>query len=330
MALLVAAASVLSVRALEILVLQSTGGLAAETVGMFRAPAACQTLADGDYLVFDQAGHRVYRVPSTGTEPVEIVRIGPEAGNIIGPSAFARAGERFMVADAPHQRPRVQVFALDGTLLSAFTLPGRPTARMTNGRLTLTGVTSLRWTGRSIVANQPETGGVITEFTPSGRPTRTIGRLRTTGHEHRRELHLALNTGLPLVDPTGGFYFVFHAGLPTFRKYDADGRLLFERHIEGPELDATIQSLPAIWAGEIDLSGQSVPIVPPTVRTAEVDPAGNLWVSLWLPFTYVYDPDGDKVRTVQFKGAGMISPDSFFFESRDRLLVTPGCYRFVV
>ena len=201
---------------------------------------------------------------------------------------------------------------------------------MTNGRLTLAGVTSLRWTGGSIVANQPETGGVITEFTPSGRPTRTIGRLRTTGHEHERELHLALNTGLPLVDPTGGFYFVFHAGLPTFRKYDADGRLLFERHIERPELDATIQSLPTIWAGEIDLSGQSVPIVPPTVRTAEVDPAGNLWVSLWLPFTYVYDPDGDKVRTVQFKGAGTISPDSFFFESRDRLLVTPGCYRFVV
>ncbi|MDA1094324.1 MAG: hypothetical protein O3A25_13790 [Acidobacteria bacterium] len=83
---------------------------------------------------------------------------------------------------------------------------------------------------------------------------------------------------------------------------------MFERHIEGPELDATIQSLPAIWAGEIDLSGQSVPIVPPTVRTAEVDPAGHLWVSLWLPFTYVYDPDGDKVRTVQFKGPERYPP----------------------
>jgi hypothetical protein len=70
--------------------------------------------------------------------------------------------------------------------------------------------------------------------------------------------------------------------------------------------------------------------VPPTVRTAEVDPAGNLWVSLWLPFTYVYDSQGDKIRTVQFRGAGLMSPDSLFFESRDQLLATPGCYRFSV
>ena len=47
-----------------------------------------------------------------------------------------------------------------------------------------------------------------------------------------------MNVGLPLGAPGGGFYFVFMAGVPMFRKYDAHGRLLFERHIEGPELDA--------------------------------------------------------------------------------------------
>ena len=67
---------------------------------------------------------------------------------------------------------------------------------------------------------------------------------RNTGHEADRDVHLALNSGLPLLDPTGGYYFVFHAGLPVFRKYDADGRVLFERHIEGPELDAMVRCLP--------------------------------------------------------------------------------------
>jgi hypothetical protein len=32
-----------------------------------------------------------------------------------------------------------------------------------------------------------------------------------------------------------------------------------------------------------------------------------------VPFTYVYNTDGDKVRTVQFTGAGPISPTSLFF-----------------
>ena len=42
-----------------------------------------------------------------------------------------------------------------------------------------------------------------------------------------------MNAGLPLVDPTGGFYYVFIAGKPMFRKYSAKGTLVFERHIEG-------------------------------------------------------------------------------------------------
>ena len=53
-------------------------------------------------------------------------------------------------------------------------------------------------------------------------------------------------------------------------------------------------------------------------------------MSLRVPYTYVYDRKGEKVRTVQFHAAGTVSPDSLFFESRDRLLVTPGCYIFTV
>jgi hypothetical protein len=43
---------------------------------------------------------------------------------------------------------------------------------------------------------------------------------------------------------------------------------------------------------------------------------------------YVYDPDGDKIRVVQFYGAGLLRPTSLFFAGPGRLLVAPGCYEF--
>jgi len=71
-----------------------------------------------------------------------------------------------------------------------------------------------------------------------------------------------------------------------------------------------------------------VPLVQPVIRAADVSPAGELWLSLSLPYTYVYNTDGDKVRTVQFSAAGVVSPTSLFFSRTGKLLVTPGCYEF--
>ena len=326
----VLAIAIASGEASHVEILRSTGGLAADVVGLFQEPAAFQRAPNGDYLVLDRRGHVVYRVPRTGTDATKIVQIGPETGRIVGPSALVLAGDRFMVADGPQRRERVQMFDLDGTRVSGFWLPGRATPRVTLDAFTLNGVSSLQWTGRSVLMSQPELGGLMTEFTLGGQPFRTLGVFRNTGHEANRDVHLALNSGLPLVDPTGGYVFVFHAGLPVFRKYDADGRLLFERHIEGPELDAMIQALPTRWPQLPDESGRGLPLIRPTVRTAAVDPDGNLWVSLDVPYTYVYDPNGEKIRTIQFQAAGTVSPNSFFFDSRDRLLVTPGCYIFTV
>jgi hypothetical protein len=60
-----------------------------------------------------------------------------------------------------------------------------------------------------------------------------------------------------------------------------------------------------------------------------VDRAGRLWIALASqPVTYVYDGSGEKLRTVQFKGADILSPNSLFFTREGRILVTPGCYEF--
>ena len=126
------------------------------------------------------------------------------------------------------------------------------------------------------------------------------------------ELHLALNSGIPLVDPAGGFYFVFQTGEPVFQKYDAAGQLVFERRIQGREIDALVAGLPSTWPRRQTSEGE-LPLVTPTIRTAAVDPDGRLWVAFTVPYTYVFDRDGDKIRTVQFRGAGIVTPSSLFF-----------------
>jgi hypothetical protein len=309
-------------------VLRSSGAVPAHVAGRFRDPAGFQQSASGQYFVFDRRAHTVYGLDAQQASSWEIIRIGAEEGRIIDPTAFAVAPDgTFVVADAPNNRERIQIFTPVGFRIGGFNLPGRLKPRVIIENSVLNGIGSLQYTGTSILMSQPETGALITEYALGGGVNRTIGRLRRTGHEDDRELHLALNSGVPLVDPTGGFIFVFQTGEPVFQKYDATGHLLFERHVEGREIDQLVASLPTTWPTRRTSDGE-MPLVRPTIRTAAVDPAGNLWIAFTAPYTYVYDRDGDKIRSVQFRGAGMITPNSLFFGRDGRILVTPGLYEF--
>ena len=93
------------------------------------------------------------------------------------------------------------------------------------------------------------------------------------------------------------------------------------------EIEAFVASQPTVWPTR-RVDDREVPFVQPLVRAAAVDAQGQLWISMSVPYTYVYDRDGDKVRTVQFSATGIISPTSLFFTRSGRLLVTPGCFEF--
>lgn len=308
-------------------VLQSTGAIPAHIAGRFRDAASFQQSATGQYFVFDRRAHAVFGVDEAQTTSWEVVRIGAEPGRIIDPTAFSVAPDgTFVVADAPGGLDRIQIFNAVGFPIGGFSLPGRATARISIDNFVVNGIGTLQYTGDSVLMSLPDTGGLITEYQLHGGVNRTFGNLRYTGHEDDRELHLALNSGLPLIDPTGGFFFVFQAGVPVFQKYDAAGRLIFERHIEGLEIDDFLRGLPTTWPKRA-MDGL-LPFVRPTVRTAAVDRAGNLWVSLAVPFTYIYGPDGDKIRTVQFRAAGTLAPTALFFGPHGRLLTAPGLYEF--
>ncbi len=331
LALLVLALTALGTRpaALTVEVLRSVGGLPPHIVGLFEEPLSFQQAPGGAYYVFDRRGHTVYAVDAAKKVAARLVDIGPEAGRIIQPRGFdTSAAGPFVVADAPRGVERIQIFGDTGMRLGGFVLPVRErSATMVLGALVLNGIASIQYGADSLIISHPESGALITEYSTAGRARRSIGRLRATGHEQDPELHLALNVGLPLVDPTGGFFYVFLGGRPMFQKYDGAGRLLFERHVEGPEIDRYLAALPDRWPTR-RVEDRELPLVTPAIRAAAVDPRGRLWVSLNEPHTYVFDAQGDKVRSVQFSAAGIVSPTSLFFTKDGRLLVTPGCFEF--
>jgi hypothetical protein len=308
--------------------IRSVGGLPAHIAGSFEELSACQQAPSGDYFVFDRRSHSVYHVGSgPQAAPRQLVSVGTEPGRVLSPSSFDLAPDNtFVIADAPFGVQRVQMFHETGARLGGFSLSRSSAPYVTLQGMVVSGVGSVEYTGTSLFISQPEAGALVTEYAFDGRVVRTFGALRPTGQEHDRDVHIALNTGTVVVNPKGGFYFVFLSGVPVFRKYDAGGTLLFERHIEGPELDDHIRELPAAWPRK-KASGE-IPLVLPTVRTAEADPDGNLWISLTVPYTYVYDAAGEKRRTLQFRAAGILRPTGLFFTRAGRLLVTPGCYAF--
>lgn len=309
-------------------VLRSVSAIPAHIVGAFEEPVAFQQAASGQYFVFDRRAHTVYGIDAARTAAWKLVQIGQEQGRLLEPGAFdVAANGTFAVADAPRNSERIQIFGPGGNHIGGFTIPGRPGARVVTGSFVLNGVGSLEYTGSSFLISHPESGALFTEYGPNGTPFRGVGRLRGTGHEADPVLHVAMNAGLPLVDPTGGYFYVFITGKPQFHKYDEKGVFRFERHIEGRELDDYLRALPTRWPTR-KVEDREVPFIVPTVRAAAVDAKGQLWVSLAVPYTYVYDTHGDRARTVQFRAAGLLAPTSLFFTRAGRLLVTPGCYEF--
>jgi len=308
--------------------LKSVGGLPAHIAGRFEDIGACQRSAAGDYFIFDRRAHAVYSVPaSLEGPPKEIVGVGVEPGRLLRPSAFELTPDgRFVIADSPFGQPRVQFFLESGARVGGFTLPKSGMPQVTLGSVVVSGVGSLEYNGRSIFISLPEFGALITEYNSEGTLIRSFGELRATGHEADRDVHLALNTGRIVINPQGGFYYVFLAGAPLFRKYDARGALLFERHIQGGELDEYARNRPTTWPKRS--GANEIPLVMPVVRAAAADAAGNLWISLAVPVTYVYDSAGERKRIVQFSAAGILTPTGLSFSRNGRLLATPGCYAF--
>ena len=310
--------------------LTATRALPPDIAGRFRELANLQQGPDGFYYAFDRRSHSVHRIDAGWKSSAPIVTIGQAQGELLQPSAFDSARDQFVVSDAPFGLDRIQLFFKDGTSLGAFQPQIRSLPRVTVDSLVMNGAGSLEFTGESILLGEPDTGWLVTEYSMTGAPLRHFGQLRQTGQERDKDVHIGLNTGFPLAAGDGGFWFVFQAGVPMLRKYDARGDLQFERHIEGVELDPIVRGLPTSWPRKRVTADRELPLIVPNVQAAAVAPDGSLWMALSLGYVYVFDRYGDKKHVFELHGAGMIRPGSLAFSQSGRLIVTPGGYEFDV
>lgn len=307
-------------------VLQPVFALPAHVINRFEQPSMFAATTTGEYLVLDRRAHAVFRLDAAGGNATPIVTVRPEAGRLLRPIAMALSDEDILaVLDAPGTYQRLQYFTARGTLVGLFYLRGLGVPALTLENQVIAGAGTMAFDGRAFWFNVPAWGAPLSEVDTAGSVRRHIGTLRPTGHEGTADLHEALNTGVPVVDPTGGLFFVFQNGRPMLRKYAESGTLLFERHIEGPELDPIIHRLPTRWPARGD---GSRPLPAPVVRTASADRQGRLWVVLLTGHVYVYNASGEKVRTLTFGGATPTLTSSLFFRRNGRVLTGPGGYEF--
>lgn len=312
----------------RVLAVRSTGAIPPFIAGEFEDASGFALRPDGSALVFDRRRHRVYAIDQARTAVTTLVEVGYELGRVLRPTAFdvADSGD-FIVADAPGRRPRVSIFESSGKVLNTFSVAASEAPRITVDNIVLNGIAAARYTGATVLVNQPETGVLVSEYSVTGVTQRRFGLMRRTGFESEPDVHLAFNAALPLPAPDGGVYVVFLAGPPAFRKYSASGELEFERVIQGREIDAMVMRMPTQWPHR-SVDDVSYPLVLPSVRTAAVDRTGRLWVAMPTSHVYVYDRDGEKIQTLQLIGAGTLTPSSMWFGRDGRLLVTPGLYEF--
>jgi hypothetical protein len=309
-------------------VLEPVFALPAHVFARFQQPATIVLTSTGDYLVLDRRAHTVFRVDPSGRVVTPILGIGQEAGRLLRPMAMALSDDDILaVLDAPNNVQRLQYFGSDGTLIGQFYLTILGTPGVVVNDQIVSGASAMAFDGTTFWFTAPARGTLLFQIDTAGTVLRQMGHLRRTGHEADSGLHAVLNAGIPVVDPTGGVFFVFQTGRPLLRKYNTAGVLLFERHIEGPELDPIIARLPDRWATPDD---GSRPLPALMVRAAAADRQGRLWVVLQTGHVYVYDASGEKIRTLVFGGPSRELTSSLFFTRGGRVLTGPAGYEFEV
>ena len=126
-------------------------------------------------LVFDRRRHRVYAIDAARTAVTPLVEIGYELGRLLNPTSFdvADTGD-FIVADAPGRQPRVSVFQSTGQVLNTFTVAATESPRVIVDNFVLNGIAAARYTGSTVLLNQPERGVLVSEYSVTGAVQRRV------------------------------------------------------------------------------------------------------------------------------------------------------------
>ena len=283
------------------------------------ASTSSSTAAVTALYVLDAAGARVRRIVSAG--------IGP--GELFNPLALALNGDDLIaVADSPNGLDRVQYFASNGLRVGGFYLPLTPRAATDSVERAHRERRFPRLLGLDVRGQSAGVGRARDRTRRHGPGRSSDGQSPAGWHVTRsrsrhRDEHRDPASCTATAASCSCSRPVCRCSASTAATAGSSSSAISK------DRSSTLASWRFPRSGHRGRRATS-PSFRRWCARQRVDAEGRLWISLTVPYTYVYDAAGDKIRTVQFRGVRVLSPSSLYFTSTGRLLVGPGGYEFEV
>ena len=254
----------------------------------------------GLYVVSERTRNSLLVINERSEIVREISGIGSAPGRLFRPGHLdVSADGAVYVQDGGNER--VQSFDLEGRYLGGFT--------------TTTFIGFAAGAGGEVFLGQPERGRLVTVYSRDGQVLRSFGALKKLSEvygpglpEDDEKWRNAINR-VKLTSTEDGGVLVSFMLAPFIQKYTREGELVFERRLEGPEVDRLTELvLSPESGGNLTISTDGFPEHVMSLEAVSL-PGGEINVLLTDGSVYVADAEGRKVRVLRPKAEGSLTPD---------------------
>jgi DNA-binding beta-propeller fold protein YncE len=270
----------------------------------------------GKYFLTDFAGNRLLVIKNNMEVERNFARIGSGPGRLFHPG-YIDVGHDGTIFVQDGGNERIVKFNQTGNYLGAFTIP--------DSQGFAVGAQNEIYVGR------PEEGQLITVYSSEGKKLRSFGQLKEfpeiygeASAEEDAPYKIAYNRVRLSTDKDGNLYVSFML-TPLIQKYSPDGKLLFERRLESPEIDRLMEAIHQTRYISTKSDGVDARII---ALDPVIDPAnGNIMVPLVDGSIYVADREGNKLSLLRPKlidrGNGNFHPFIAGLGANGELMATP-------